>query len=111
MYCFDTNCASPADRELHGLRMCTPHYVEALEHSAHIVCLPMPALIAKAVRWQELVMSPLHAALAERLRQKERIQERTGHPANFEAIEDFSPQSPRSSPGRSAAAPRDSSDL
>ncbi len=110
MYCFDTNCASPADRELHGLRMCTPHYIEALEHSAHIVCLPMPVLIAKAVRWQELVLGPLHAALIERVRGKERIQERTGRPANFEAIEDFSPQNPRPSPARSAAGPAGSPD-
>jgi len=34
--CFDPSCTAEATRNLRGFRMCIEHYVEALEHSAHI---------------------------------------------------------------------------
>lgn len=36
MRCFDPGCAEPGRKELRGLRMCVGHYIEALEHSAHL---------------------------------------------------------------------------
>jgi len=35
--CYVPGCEAAAPHELLGLRVCTPHYIEALEHSAHIV--------------------------------------------------------------------------
>ena len=35
MTCAD--CAQPARYEIRGVQKCTEHYIEALEHSAHIV--------------------------------------------------------------------------
>lgn len=42
MKCSDPNCDKAATRELLGLAMCEAYYVEALEHSAHIVCRNVP---------------------------------------------------------------------
>jgi len=36
MNCFDDNCVGTAAHEIRGLQMCTTHYIEALEHSAHL---------------------------------------------------------------------------
>lgn len=34
--CFDARCSQPADYELRGFYMCLKHYLEALEHGAHL---------------------------------------------------------------------------
>jgi len=59
MKCFDPDCPQSADSEIRGTRMCLPHYIEALEYSAHItsfvagndhsikVQMPIPKLLDK----------------------------------------------------------------
>jgi len=37
MICAD--CKQPSRGEVQGIPKCTEHYIEALEHSAHITCL------------------------------------------------------------------------
>lgn len=34
--CFDPRCSQFANHELRGFPMCAEHYIEALEHSAHL---------------------------------------------------------------------------
>ena len=39
MKCFDPSCKQLASHPIRGLKACTEHYIEALEHSAHITSL------------------------------------------------------------------------
>lgn len=38
-FCFDPNCTKPAAHKIRDSKMCTEHYIEALEYSAHISSL------------------------------------------------------------------------
>ena len=42
MRCFDDSCSQPATKELLGYPMCVDHYIEALEHGAHLVWTNAP---------------------------------------------------------------------
>ncbi|HEV1992483.1 MAG TPA: hypothetical protein VGR34_06430 [Candidatus Dormibacteraeota bacterium] len=69
--CFATGCPIPALHELLGLRACTPHYIEALEHSAHIVTRPAGQLLQEERLNDDQRRTAIMFALAKRLRKKE----------------------------------------
>ena len=98
--CFDDGCHAPATRELNGFPMCTRHYIEALEHSAHIVCRPVGLLLRETARREELALGRLQDVLIDRVEKRKRMEERTGHAEEFSAI----PPGEVSSPGDLHAA-------
>jgi hypothetical protein len=85
--CFDSECQTAADRELLGFRMCTPHYIEALEHSAHVVSRPVGELIIEHNEREEKRLVPIKECLEKRLRIKREIERATGRPSSFPIIE------------------------
>jgi hypothetical protein len=103
--CFDYRCEAPAAHELLGLDMCTPHYVEALEHSAHLV-LKTPAEYAEERRKGDApVLAFFERRLAERKKEKKQEGSATGRPSRY-SDEDDSRQKPNDDgAGRSALPP------
>lgn len=101
--CFD-GCSAPATRKLRGLWLCTPHYIEALEHSAHIVSTPMGLLVKKITAEEAARLGPLREIVAKRIRDKEAREEATGRPADFSApsVEPSSPPDEPAAPGAAA---------
>jgi len=55
--CFDPNCSRAASYSLSGFDMCVEHYIEALEHSAHVkLYAPVPITPAKRRRLLRLAV-------------------------------------------------------
>ena len=50
MKCADPSCRKRATRTLHGIPMCEDYYIEAIEHSAHILALDYVRELSKAAR-------------------------------------------------------------
>jgi hypothetical protein len=48
--CADTGCDREATRELYGIAMCEAYYVEALEHSAHLVTVEHQRVVSEEIR-------------------------------------------------------------
>jgi len=81
--CYDPGCGAAAPHELLGLRACTPHYVEALEHSAHIVLKPRPQLQRELRLWVDDRLGVLVDVIAKRGQEKKRSEAETGGPAEY----------------------------
>jgi len=63
MKCFDLTCKQPALYDIRELEMCASHYIEALEHSAHLVSLVTgddhPILVGMPIPRKGLDNSPI----------------------------------------------------
>lgn len=74
--CFDLHCPEPARYRLLDINMCADHYIEALEHSAHIVVTPLPQLRAIAEAENRTRVEALAIRVAKRAAaRKERVEQ------------------------------------
>ncbi len=85
MSCYAQDCREPPKHELLSFPMCTPHYIEALEHSAHIVSTPVGVLIIEDKRREEERLAPARRRLEKRLLEKAARKAATGKSADFSA--------------------------
>jgi hypothetical protein len=70
-HCYDDNCANPAQHRLLRQDMCTAHYIEALEHSAHVRTVRTRMSAAEALDWMPASMWEALRAAAARARRRE----------------------------------------
>src|SRR5260370_823098 len=83
MSCYAQDCREPPKHELLSFPMCTPHYIEALEHSAHIVSTPVGVLIIEDKRREEERLAPARRRLEKPLLEKAARKAATGKSAGF----------------------------
>lgn len=81
--CFDRSCQEPVRHRLLDLSMCTTHYIEALEHGAHIVLLSYKE--REPERQREAAIAKTRAELLsqvteQRAEEKREREELTGQP-------------------------------
>ena len=53
MKCADPSCRKRATRTLHGIPMCEAYYIEAIEHSAHIVTVLHQPYVVKEIAMEK----------------------------------------------------------
>jgi len=73
-------CHQPAAHRLHDFNMCTDHYIEALEHSAHIVSLTREEWERPLKEIARLRVLRLAERIAQRCGEKKAREELTGRP-------------------------------
>ena len=62
MKCADSSCRKRATRTLHGIPMCEDYYIEAIEHSAHIVTVLHQPYVVKEIQIEKARLEKSSAA-------------------------------------------------
>lgn len=80
MSCYAQDCELPSPYELHGEEMCVQHYIEALEHSAHLTTVTLAERESRALPplQRTLMLARLNERIERRKKRREQLAEELG---------------------------------